>query len=193
MSEGEKDDPFADFFTPGSLLDCIEEFIRRLYPSWDGSVEEEPEPLLTMLIPDLRHALRDAGLNVPLYGPHSAPCAIESGKAWLAKCKDARETALYRWWDAADVLLYIGIADHIGSRTKDHAKGSSWMEFAVGSAVERFPSRSIALAAEESAIKAEHPIFNKQHNDTPEARRRLVEYLIERDRLDLLAPAVSRG
>lgn len=67
------------------------------------------------------------------------------------------------------------------------------MEFAARSTVERFPSRRIALTTEEAAIKAEHPIFNHQHNDTPEARRRLVEYLIQRDRLDLLTPAVSRG
>lgn len=102
-------------------------------------------------------------------------------------------TALYRYFDIADLLLYAGISDRLRMRTGDHVKGSSWMDFAVRSTIERFPSREIALEAEEQAIKAEHPLFNHQHNNTPEARRRLVEYLVSQDRLDLLAPAVSRG
>lgn len=185
---------FDGFFMPASLLECIEEEIRCLYPQgWDAEHVEDTDTLLGILIPDLRGALREAGLNIPLYSKHSPRFVIKHAKAAEAEEKDARETALYRWWDAEDVLLYIGIADRIGSRTKDHAKGSTWMEFAVRSTVERFPRRSVALAAEEAAIKAEHPIFNHQHNDTPEARRRQIEYLIEHDRLDLLAPAVSRA
>lgn len=102
-------------------------------------------------------------------------------------------TALYRYYDADDLLLYVGISDHLVTRTGSHIKASSWMDFAARSTIERHPTRAVALTAEEAAIKAEHPLFNHQHNDTPEARRRLVEYLIKRDRLDLLAPAVSRG
>lgn len=104
-----------------------------------------------------------------------------------------RETALYRWWDEDDALLYVGISDHLGSRTHGHAMGSSWMEFAVRSAVERYPSRRAALDAEEAAIKAEQPLFNDVHNRGPEAQQRLVGYLVKRGRIDLLAPAVSRG
>jgi len=104
-----------------------------------------------------------------------------------------QETALYRWYDEADLLLYAGISDHLHSRTGSHIKGSSWMEFAVRSTIARHATRPEAKEAETTAIKTEHPIFNKQYNDTPEARRRAVEYLIQHDRLDLLAPAVSRG
>jgi hypothetical protein len=67
------------------------------------------------------------------------------------------------------------------------------MEFAVRSTIARYPTRPEAKAAETVAIKTERPIFNKHENDTPDARRRVVEYLIERDRLDLIAPAVTRG
>lgn len=102
-------------------------------------------------------------------------------------------TALYRWFDASDLLLYIGISSRLQTRTGNHVKGSSWMEFATRSTVERFPSWPEAEAAEEAAIKAEHPLFNHRHNDTPEARRRLVQYLLDHERADLLAPAVSRG
>lgn len=106
---------------------------------------------------------------------------------------EEQDTALYRYFDAADLPLYAGISDHLHDRTRSHIRGSSWMDFAVRSTIERHPTRAVALEAEEAAIKAERPIFNKKHNNTPEARRRVVEYLIEHDRLDLLTPAVSRG
>ena len=120
-----------------------------------------------------------------------APRMADSGTA--PEVPSPEPTDLYRWYDEQDLPLYFGISDDLRSRSSSHFGGSSWMEFAVRSTFERHPTRSAALAAEEVAIKAEHPLFNKQHNDTPEARRRVVEYLIEHDRLDLLAPAVSRG
>jgi hypothetical protein len=102
-------------------------------------------------------------------------------------------TALYRWYDADDLLLYVGITSSFSTRQSRHAQKSSWSEFAVRSAVERFPTRKAALAAEVAAIEAEAPLFNSAFNDTPEARMRVVEYLVEHERLDLLAAAVSRG
>lgn len=105
----------------------------------------------------------------------------------------SQPTDLYRWYDEMNVLLYAGISDRLTGRAGAHSAGSTWMEFAVRPAIERYPSRTEAEDAEEAAIKAEHPIFNDRHNDTPEARKRAVEYLISRNRLDLLAPVVSKG
>ncbi|MEV0214369.1 hypothetical protein [Micromonospora sp. NPDC050695] len=105
----------------------------------------------------------------------------------------ARPTALYFWYDADGLLLYIGITGDLATRQSSHAKRSSWSEFADHSKIRRFPSRPEAEAAEKAAIESERPLFNHQHNDTPEARQRLVAYLIEHGRMDLLAPAVSRG
>lgn len=102
-------------------------------------------------------------------------------------------TALYRYYDAYDLLLYVGISDRLYTRTGKHIQRSSWMDFAARSTIERFPSREEALTAEEAAIKAERPLFNHQHNASPEAQKRLIEYLVSHGRLDLLAPAVSRG
>ena len=196
IAEEEENRP--EYFTPAWLLDGLERTCHRVCEDDDGYRDPdwmvgEVDMMLCIMIPELRQSLRNAGLDVPLYGPHSAGWLADQCRAGQAAAKDARETALYRWWDDTDLLLYVGIADHLGERTKGHVKGSSWMEFAARSAVERHPSRIVALRAEEAAIKAEKPLFNYQHNNTPEARRRLVEYLIERDRLDLLAPAVSRG
>lgn len=91
------------------------------------------------------------------------------------------------------MALYVGISRHLHLRTRSHIKTSSWMEFVASSTIERLANPVEAATAEEAAIKAERPIFNKIHNDTPEAIRRAVEYLIARDRLDLLAPAIKRG
>jgi hypothetical protein len=187
MKDGES------YFTPANLLDQAERAIRALFPDeGDADPADQAEVLLCIIIPNLREALREAGLDVPRYGPFSAH-REELAAAERAAAAESRETALYRWFDEMDLLLYVGVAGELGGRTKGHVKGSSWMEFAVRSAIERHPTRSAALAAETAAIKAEHPLFNFQHNNTPEARRRLIEYLIEHDRLDLLAPAVSRG
>jgi predicted GIY-YIG superfamily endonuclease len=103
------------------------------------------------------------------------------------------QMALYRWFDADDRLLYIGITGDLGVRTAAHTKGSSWMDFAASRSVQHYWDRFTVERAEVKAIKQERPLFNRQHNDTPEARQRLVEYLIEKGRTDLLRPAVSRG
>ncbi|GGM27783.1 hypothetical protein GCM10011608_10740 [Micromonospora sonchi] len=111
----------------------------------------------------------------------------------VARNQGTAVAALYRWFDGDDTLLYIGITNDPHVRQSSHAKKSSWADFAVRGAIERFASREKAEAAEKAAIEAERPLFNHMHNDTPEARQRLVAYLVEHGRMDLLAPAVSRG
>lgn len=110
----------------------------------------------------------------------------------LSECPPS-ETALYRYWDADDRLIYVGITGDLHYRENSHICGSSWMVFVARSAVERFSTRHAALDAERVAITSERPLFNSKHNEGAEAVQRVVEYLIERGRADLLAPAVSRG
>jgi hypothetical protein len=122
----------------------------------------------------------------------------ERTRELLAKAREARVepqavTALYSYYDGEEILLYVGITDDLAAREWSHVQSSSWMEFATRSTIERFPNRKAALGEEKRRIKAERPLFNSQHNDDPAAVRRLVEYLIEHDRRDLLMPAVSRG
>lgn len=100
--------------------------------------------------------------------------------------------ALYRYYDDTDRLLYIGISDELTGRVSGHSKGSPWMDFAVRSTITRYPSRAKAAAAEVEAIKSEQPLFNLKHNNTPEARRRLFEYLVEHGRTDIPLPCISR-
>jgi len=107
--------------------------------------------------------------------------------------QDGTETFLYLWYDADGQLLYVGITDDLPGRQTSHAKRSTWAQFADHAKVEHYPSREAAVWAEKTAIRERKPLFNHAHNSSPEARARLVRYLIDRGRADLLAPAVSRG
>ena len=79
-------------------------------------------------------------------------------------------TALYRIWGDADLLLYIGISDDFGARWKQHAKEQPWWPEMRRLTVDAwYESRDQAEAAEEAAIKAEGPKYNKRHV-TPDSR-----------------------
>ena len=138
------------------------------------------------------------------YGMWAQLCAEiageDPGADVIALPREARKryrapiaTALYRWYDDIDLLLYVGISDELLDRVTNHVKGSPWMDFAVRSTIKRYPSRTKAAAAEVEAIKSEQPLFNLKHNNTPEARRRLFHYLVEHGRTDIPLPCISRG
>ena len=96
--------------------------------------------------------------------------------------------ALYRYFDAGRILLYVGRSGEYASRELAHIARPDWMQFAASSTIERYPTPDELRQAEREAIKAEHPIFNKHHNDTPAAKARLRAYLEQAGRLDLLEP-----
>lgn len=95
---------------------------------------------------------------------------------------------LYRYFDDDQVPLYIGRSAHLATREQVHIDTSKWMDFAASSTIERCETAEALAEAERTAIRTERPIFNKQHNDTPEAKERLRAYLERHDRLDLLTP-----
>lgn len=76
-------------------------------------------------------------------------------------------TALYRFYNGDDELLYIGISNDPDFRWKAHRYGSArkgWPQEAARRTVEWHNSRPLALKAEADAIKAEHPRYNGKHN-----------------------------
>jgi len=74
-------------------------------------------------------------------------------------------TALYRHYDARDVLLYVGISRDPDARWKAHrGNREPWVSLAKHRTDEWHPSREEALAAEEAAIRTERPLFNGKHN-----------------------------
>jgi hypothetical protein len=123
--------------------------------------------------------LYDEPFRTPNPEPSSAPSRVP--KAYL-----------YRHWDAEGKLLYVGVTTSPRARTRQHLKDSRWIDLSVEMTVEPHPSRAAAEEAEAAAITSERPLFNEAGTDV-EARRRLVEYLVEHGRTDLLAPAISRG
>lgn len=74
--------------------------------------------------------------------------------------------ALYRFFDSADDLLYIGICREPLKRWYTHA-GKSWWPRVETFRVVWFPSRTEAERAEMEAIRAEHPPHNTVFNGVP--------------------------
>jgi len=73
-------------------------------------------------------------------------------------------TTLYRFYDADDRLLYVGITERGPQRWKEHRKSKGWWTKVVRISTEHFPTRVQALKAEERAIRQEKPAYNVIHN-----------------------------
>lgn len=82
---------------------------------------------------------------------------------WL----DNYRTALYRLYDEAGVLLYIGISHQPEVRFEQHAKLKEWWPQVARREVEWFDDRPSAAVAEATAIRSEDP----EHNGTYSPRR----------------------
>jgi hypothetical protein len=72
--------------------------------------------------------------------------------------------ALYRFFDAEDRLLYIGITWDIASRFPQHRDEKPWWMDIRNITIEPHADRAAALAAEKAAIIAERPVYNIVHN-----------------------------
>jgi hypothetical protein len=70
------------------------------------------------------------------------------------------KTALYRHFDAAGALLYVGISNDALRRLCQHKDRSGWYAQIVKVDVQWMPDRSAALAAEAQAIATENPAWN---------------------------------
>lgn len=67
---------------------------------------------------------------------------------------------LYRFFDSAGELLYVGITRDLGARLAAHRRVSEWWDLAARGATETYPSRAEAELAEAVAIHAERPLYN---------------------------------
>jgi transcriptional regulator with XRE-family HTH domain/predicted GIY-YIG superfamily endonuclease len=72
-------------------------------------------------------------------------------------------TALYRFFDAEDVLLYIGITDNTARRWNAHKGDKSWWPDVARKAVEWYDNQQDAADVEWRAIRAEQPLHNIAH------------------------------
>lgn len=69
-------------------------------------------------------------------------------------------TTLYRLYNAADALLYVGIASNPGRRFEQHRTDKLWWGDVASITLEHHPSREVALEAELAAIRTENPRHN---------------------------------
>ena len=88
-------------------------------------------------------------------------------------------TALYRYFDADGVLLYIGITNNVDLRDKQHSANSDWHHLSTDRDVEWHDTRAEASKAERQYIREEGPLFNTTYA-SKETKRRAMAYLIER-------------
>jgi len=73
-------------------------------------------------------------------------------------------TVVYRLYDAADVLLYVGSSKNPAQRWKQHRQLKSWWPQVARREVAWFDSRPDALFAERQAILAENPLHNSPND-----------------------------
>lgn len=75
-----------------------------------------------------------------------------------------KKCALYRHFDAAGSLLYLGISIRPGVRLAEHMTSSAWADQIAAITIEWLPDQEAASAAERAAISAERPIHNRAHS-----------------------------
>ena len=99
------------------------------------------------------------------------------------------KTAVYRFYDNADVLLYVGVADVPEVRWKGHADKDWWPDVARKE-TEWHPDRDAAEIAEAYAIRDERPVHNRTAADPERMERIRTETAEERaeGRLEAAAP-----
>jgi|1185.fasta_scaffold03481_5 hypothetical protein len=98
---------------------------------------------------------------------HLPPRAFDAQAVWLeAVTAEERElaatynTALYRFYDASNALLYVGISRSLPDRWNWHRCRTDWYARAHSVALSFYPSRRDAFRAEAAAIRTQHPQFN---------------------------------
>lgn len=77
---------------------------------------------------------------------------------------------LYRFFDAEDTLLYVGLTVNPGRRMEKHAYDKPWWDTVARIAMEQHPDIETLRAAERAAIKAEKPLHNVRMNGVSNGR-----------------------
>ncbi len=77
---------------------------------------------------------------------------------------DLKPLVLYRFFDAEDALLYVGITNSPQGRYNQHRGDKRWFKDVVRSTMEHFKTREELEAAEIIAIQTEKPKYNIRHS-----------------------------
>lgn len=94
----------------------------------------------------------------------------------------AEATAVYRLYDAAGALLYVGISKHPEERFVEHEQLKFWWHEVVEKKITWYPTRGAAVAAEDKAIVTEDPRHDRTWRMSGSiARKQGVTRVIEKD------------
>lgn len=88
-------------------------------------------------------------------------------------------TSVYKYYDRANILIYVGITNGGILRNRQHNDSNEWWKFVAKQEVEHFKSRGLAHEREVVLIEQFRPPFNKQHNKDHEAVRRYYLDMVE--------------
>lgn len=111
-----------------------------------------------------RHAVDTWGehwrisLCIPVNWRARRRCSRGSGPAVYAQ-----RTAVYRLYDKADALLYVGVSDRPKRRFEQHRRKQPWWTEVVTREIEWFDDRYAAEVEEFWAITREDPLYNVRH------------------------------
>jgi hypothetical protein len=72
-------------------------------------------------------------------------------------------SAVYRLYDADDILLYVGASTRPQTRFKQHSYDKTWWPDVQRNSVTWYPTKQDAFAAEAAAIEDEDPKYNIIH------------------------------
>src|SRR5690606_32463445 len=70
------------------------------------------------------------------------------------------ECAVYAFYDAEGVLLYVGVSWNPYRRWETHRRNTSWWADAVSATITVYPDEATALRVERERIRTERPLHN---------------------------------
>jgi predicted GIY-YIG superfamily endonuclease len=74
------------------------------------------------------------------------------------------KSALYKLYDSANTLLYVGITRHPDVRFKEHAGDKPWWHLVTREEIVWLADRDAAIKAEAQAMVDERPLYNGYHH-----------------------------
>lgn len=105
------------------------------------------------------------------------------------------ETALYRFFNDADQLLYVGITGNPQKRWADHRRhaAATWWPMAARASVDWFKERTDATAAELRVIRTKAPLYNSGGAPSPLREQAPGERLCPRVNVERFIEATGGG
>lgn len=94
-----------------------------------------------------------------------------------------RPNSVYRYYDHAGRLIYVGITARGITRQHEHNATSDFWPHVATQQVEHCPDRETALRVERALIEAHRPPFNRQHNGDWERLRAAYLGIVEAERV----------